>query len=101
MSDTITLPARPDVEREERTRRQPPYNVILLDDDHHTFDYVIRMLHQLFGHPPERGHQIGVRGERNGPRDRADDHQGTCRTEAGADPRLRGRPPQQGKAPAR
>ncbi|MBY0231025.1 MAG: ATP-dependent Clp protease adaptor ClpS [Gemmataceae bacterium] len=58
MSDTITLPARPDVEREERVRRQPPYNVILLDDDHHTFEYVIVMLHQLFGHPPEKGYQM-------------------------------------------
>ena len=58
MSDTITLPGRPEVEREEKTRRQPPYNVILLDDDHHTFEYVIVMLHQLFGHPPERGYQM-------------------------------------------
>jgi ATP-dependent Clp protease adaptor protein ClpS len=58
MSDTITLPARPEVEREERTRRQPPYNVVLLNDDDHTFEYVIIMLHQLFGHPPEKGFQM-------------------------------------------
>jgi ATP-dependent Clp protease adaptor protein ClpS len=55
-----TLPARPDTELEERTRRQPPYNVILLDDDHHTFEYVIIMLHQLFGHPPETGFQMAM-----------------------------------------
>ncbi len=60
MSDTITLPARPKVDPEERTRRQPPYNVVLLDDDHHTFEYVIIMLHQLFGHPPERGFQMAT-----------------------------------------
>jgi ATP-dependent Clp protease adaptor protein ClpS len=33
-----------------KPRHQPPYNVVLLDDNHHTYDYVIRMLRQLFGH---------------------------------------------------
>ena len=35
--------------------RYPQYNVVLLDDDDHTYDYVIRMMADLFGHPPERG----------------------------------------------
>lgn len=35
--------------------RYPQYNVVLLDDDDHTYDYVIRMMGALFGHPPERG----------------------------------------------
>jgi ATP-dependent Clp protease adaptor protein ClpS len=26
----------------------PQYNVVLLDDDEHTYDYVIEMLHKLF-----------------------------------------------------
>ena len=29
----------------------PPYNVILLDDNDHTYDYVIDMLQSLFAHP--------------------------------------------------
>jgi ATP-dependent Clp protease adaptor protein ClpS len=33
-----------------RTRRQPPYNVIVLNDEEHTFDYVIEMLAKIFGH---------------------------------------------------
>ena len=33
----------------------PPFNVILLNDDHHSFEYVISMLQQLFGFPPEKG----------------------------------------------
>jgi len=41
-----------------RIRRQPPFNVILLNDDDHTFDYVIEMLQALFGHPPEKGYQL-------------------------------------------
>ena len=28
----------------------PPYHVILLDDDDHTYDYVIEMLGKVFGH---------------------------------------------------
>jgi ATP-dependent Clp protease adaptor protein ClpS len=58
MSDTITLPARPAPKTEEQTRRQPPYNVILLNDDDHTFEYVIAMLQELFGHPRETGMQM-------------------------------------------
>lgn len=53
-----TLPAtivRPKEKREEKVKRQPPYNVILLNDDDHTYDYVIAMLQQLFGYPPEKG----------------------------------------------
>ncbi|NCA11363.1 ATP-dependent Clp protease adaptor ClpS [bacterium] len=36
-------------------RRQPRHHVVLWNDDDHTFDYVIRMLGKLFGHPPETG----------------------------------------------
>jgi ATP-dependent Clp protease adaptor protein ClpS len=54
MSDTATLPEVITEER-DKTKRQPPYHVILLNDDDHTYDYVIRMLKELFGHPEERG----------------------------------------------
>lgn len=62
MSDDImTLPRtsrRAKEEREENTKRQPPYNVILLNDDDHSYEYVIAMLQQLFGHPVEKGFQM-------------------------------------------
>jgi ATP-dependent Clp protease adaptor protein ClpS len=45
-------------EEEQKTKRQPPYHVILLNDDDHSFEYVIRMLQQLFGHPPELGYRM-------------------------------------------
>src|SRR4051812_30802061 len=32
-----------------QTDRLPPYNVVLLDDDHHTYEYVIEMLSKIFG----------------------------------------------------
>ncbi len=38
------------VEEEIVTLHVPMYNVILLDDDVHTYDYVIEMLGHVFGH---------------------------------------------------
>src|SRR5438105_743283 len=55
MSDTTTLPAIPRPHTQEKVKRQPPYNVVLLNDDDHTFEYVIAMLRELFGYPPEQG----------------------------------------------
>jgi len=48
--------AQPEVipETTEEVKLQPPYNVILLNDDDHTYEYVIEMLGKLFGHPPEK-----------------------------------------------
>jgi len=50
--------AFPEVDSETKTRRQPPYHVILHNDDDHSFDYVILMLKQLFGHPLETGYKM-------------------------------------------
>ncbi|WP_337174536.1 ATP-dependent Clp protease adaptor ClpS [Paludisphaera sp.] len=38
-------------EQETRTRKLPPYNVIILNDEEHTFEYVIDLLVKLFAHP--------------------------------------------------
>jgi ATP-dependent Clp protease adaptor protein ClpS len=61
MSDTITLPGtskRLKEEEKNKTKRQPPYHVILLNDDDHSYAYVIAMLQKLFGYPPEKGYQM-------------------------------------------
>src|SRR6476660_5964470 len=63
MSDSITVPetiVRTKPKREDKTKRLPPYHVILMNDDDHTFDYVIHMMQRLFGHPVEKGYQIAV-----------------------------------------
>jgi ATP-dependent Clp protease adaptor protein ClpS len=57
MTSTTT---RPREKKEQQTRGQPPYNVVLLDDDDHSFEYVIRMLKTLFGHPPDRGYRMAM-----------------------------------------
>lgn len=38
-----------------KTQRQPPYHVILWNDDDHSYEYVIAMLMELFGFPLEKG----------------------------------------------
>ncbi len=43
-----------------KPRRQPPYNVILLDDDDHSYEYVIEMLGKLFGHGLEKAFLMAV-----------------------------------------
>ncbi len=44
----------------------PPYNVVLLDDDDHTYGYVIEMLNKVFGHPPEKGFELATEVDKNG-----------------------------------
>jgi ATP-dependent Clp protease adaptor protein ClpS len=39
-------------------KRQPRYQVILWDDSEHTYDYVIRMMQELFGHSFLKGFEI-------------------------------------------
>src|SRR5438552_16731751 len=50
-----------------KPRTQPAYNVILLNDDDHTYEYVIEMLQKLFGHPETKGflmaQEVDTRGE--------------------------------------
>lgn len=57
MSGTATTPETATREKVE-TRRQPPYNVILHNDDDHSFEYVILMLKELFAHPEELGFKM-------------------------------------------
>lgn len=65
MSDTLTLPEL-ESDTQRKTRRQPPYNVILLNDDDHSYAYVILMLKELFGHPVEKGYQIADEVDKQG-----------------------------------
>ncbi len=52
--------ATPDVDTVRTTRLAPWWNVILLNDDDHTYEYVIEMLGKVFGHPPEKAFQLAV-----------------------------------------
>ena len=57
MTSTTT---RPQEKKGQKTEGLPPYNVVLLDDDEHSFEYVIVMLKAIFGHPPEKGYRMAM-----------------------------------------
>ena len=44
----------------------PPYHVVLLNDEDHSYEYVIEMLGRLFGHPPEKAYQMAIEVDRTG-----------------------------------
>jgi ATP-dependent Clp protease adaptor protein ClpS len=44
----------------------PQFNVVLLDDNDHTYEYVIEMLSHLFGHTMETAYQMAVTVDRTG-----------------------------------
>lgn len=51
---------------DERVATQPPYHVVLFDDDDHTYAYVIEMLRALFGHTREQAYQLAERVDLHG-----------------------------------
>ena len=53
-------PARP------KQDKLPPYNVVLLDDDDHTYAYVIEMLGKLFGYGEPKAFQMAKEVDSNG-----------------------------------
>jgi len=54
---TAVAPAkpRPKATPKKKPGRLPPYNVVLLDDNDHTYEYVVEMLKVLFAYPEEKG----------------------------------------------
>jgi len=56
----------PEIQEVEREQREPLYNVVLLDDDDHTYDYVVEMLQKLFIFSLEKAFQHAVEVDRTG-----------------------------------
>ncbi|MDR3111324.1 MAG: ATP-dependent Clp protease adaptor ClpS [Planctomycetaceae bacterium] len=59
--ETVTIPVKKKRRRskkEDKPKEIPRYNVILWNDDEHSYEYVIIMLNQLFGYPVEKGFQL-------------------------------------------
>jgi ATP-dependent Clp protease adaptor protein ClpS len=44
--------------RKPKSKKLPPYNVILLDDDHHTYEYVIEMLGKVFAYAQQQAYEL-------------------------------------------
>jgi len=71
MSTPVVLPgvrpgASPGTGTSQEERRAPLYHVILLDDDDHTYDYVVEMLGALFFLGVEAAYQHAVEVDRTG-----------------------------------
>lgn len=59
-----------DKEKSPVVRKQPSklplFNVILLNDDDHTHEYVVEMLQSVFGYPVEMGFQLADEVDKSG-----------------------------------
>ena len=51
---------------QKRVDHLPPYNVVLLDDDHHTYEYVIEMLGKLFGYDKQKAFKLAEEVDKQG-----------------------------------
>ena len=61
-----TLTPSTETQEEIQTRRIPPYNVILLNDDYHTMEFVIEVLMKVLGCQKERAFQLMLEAHESG-----------------------------------
>src|SRR5580700_9024561 len=51
----VATPQKAKPSKKRKPAQMPPYHVILLNDDDHTYEYVIEMLKVIFGYPDAKG----------------------------------------------
>jgi ATP-dependent Clp protease adaptor protein ClpS len=56
----------PEIEESTRTRRVPPYNVILLNDEHHSMPFVMEVLIKALGCTKERAFEFMMEAHNSG-----------------------------------
>ena len=56
--EVIVTTSKP--ERDIRTRKQPQYVVIVMNDDEHTFEYVIQALSRVCGYSREKSFMLAL-----------------------------------------
>jgi ATP-dependent Clp protease adaptor protein ClpS len=69
VSEIATLPdvqVRPREKQTTRTLRLPPFNVILENDDYHTYPFVIEVLCKALGYTEMRAYQLTEEAHRSG-----------------------------------
>lgn len=64
---TIEVPVKEaEINKDRRHKKQPRYHVILWDDNDHSYEYVIMMMRQLFGHTFPMGHKLAETVDKHG-----------------------------------
>jgi ATP-dependent Clp protease adaptor protein ClpS len=66
----IAVP-EPEKKKKRKPKRKPPrkmpmYNVVLWNDNDHSYEYVVEMMRKLFGYQVERGFQIAKEVDKQG-----------------------------------
>lgn len=64
LSPLASTHTKPD--EDVKVRRVPPYNVILLNDDHHSMEFVVETLCRVLGCPVERAVQFMMEAHNSG-----------------------------------
>ncbi len=54
----VIVTAKPKSREETKTRQVPPFNVILENDDHHSFEFVVGVMIKALGFSQERALQV-------------------------------------------
>ncbi len=62
-SETVV---RPRGKKKKQTRRVPPYNVILENDDHHSAEFVVEVLQKALGYAQERAMRLMMQAHTTG-----------------------------------
>jgi ATP-dependent Clp protease adaptor protein ClpS len=62
----VLVTTKPKEHHETATRRIPPYNVILENDDYHTLEFVVDVLRKVLGCPLERAVQLALQAHTTG-----------------------------------
>lgn len=71
MSTSASLPevqvtTRPKTREIAKTRRIPPYHVILENDEHHSIEFVVDVLRKALGYAAERAVQLTLQAHNSG-----------------------------------
>ncbi len=70
IQESAAAVAKPRTQKQTRTSRKPkklpPYNVVLLNDNDHTYEYVIEMLGRLFGFDRNKAFEMAWQVDRRG-----------------------------------